>query len=312
MRKFVLKGSLFCTIILVIAVSVICLSTREPGRSAIARWTDSEEFMGESGMLPFFERAREQDGTTQLVIGDSICRQMFSGVSEYNPETSILATNAALMITGQYLLAEEYLKAHPDTTDIFLIMHPLTITRTIDTEWSYRYAFMTYSETDTLQYLDKNTMKAMRGVYGSFFMNKWVVRLVEDSPIARKLALSYMDFNREDYVQSSPFEIADQYIKKLYDLCEEKGVELHLYSSPVSEFYREQVEELEESFRGTWISSRYPDYMNDILYYPSEWSEDMSHFGGEYAERDKLNETIERAYEKTVLLQKLKLDMDTE
>lgn len=312
MRKFVLKGSLFCTIILVIAVSVICLSTREPGRSAIARWTDSEEFMGESGMLPFFKRAREQDGTTQLVIGDSICRQMFSGVSEYNPETSILATNAALMITGQYLLAEEYLKAHPDTTDIFLIMHPLTITRTIDTEWSYRYAFMTYSETDTLQYLDKNTMKAMRGVYGSFFMNKWVVQLVEDSPIARKLALSYMDFNREDYVQSSPFEIADQYIKKLYDLCEEKGVELHLYSSPVSEFYREQVEELEESFRGTWISSRYPDYMNDILYYPSEWSEDMSHFGGEYAERDKLNETIERAYEKTVLLQKLKLDMDTE
>ena len=69
---------------------------------------------------------------------------------------------------------------------------------------------------------------------------------------------------------------------------------------------------MEEGFRGTWISSRYPDYMNDILYYPSEWSEDMSHFGGEYAERDKLNETIERAYEKTVLLQKLKLDMDTE
>ena len=242
MRKFVLKGSLFCTIILVIVVSVVFLSTREPGRSAIARWTDSEEFMGESGMLPYFERAGKQDGTTQLVIGDSICRQMFSGVSEYNPETSILATNAALMITGQYLLAEEYLKAHPDATDIFLIMHPLTITRTIDTEWSYRYAFMTYSETDTLQYLDKNTMKAMRGVYGSLFMNKWVVRLVEDSPIARKLALSYMDFNREDYVQSSPFEIADQYIKKLYDLCEEKGVELHLYSSPVSEFYREQVE----------------------------------------------------------------------
>lgn len=307
MRKFLLKGFLFVAIIFCICTFILFLSVKEPTRTIFAGWTESETFMDSNEMLPYFERAVKQDGTTQLVIGDSICRQMFSGLSEYNPQTSILATNAALMITGQYLLAEEYLKSHPEATDVFLVMHPLTITRTFDTEWGYRYAAMTYVETDTLRFLDENTVEAMESVYGSFFMRKNVVRLIEDSPVCRKLYLSYINFNGEDYVQDSFFEIADQYIKKLYDLCEENGAELHLYSSPVSEYYREQMEELSVEYGETWMSSQYPDYFDDILYYPSEWTEDMSHFSGEYAERGRLNEIIERAYEETELLEKLKL-----
>lgn len=308
MRKLIIKGIVFVVIVCSICAYFLSLSAKEPTRSAIAKWTDSEEFMSASGMLPFFEKARQQNGTTQLLIGDSICSQMFNGVVGYNPETSILSTNAALMITGQYLLAEEYLKNHPDATDVFLVMHPLTITRTIDTEWSYRYAVMTYVETDTLQYLDDNTVDAMEDTFGRFFLNSKVVQLVEDSPVARKLCLSYLNTSREDYVQSSPFEIADQYVRKLYELCEEKGVTLHFYSSPVSEYYREDMEELLPVYNETWMSTVYPDYMNDIWYYPLEWTEDMSHFSGEYAERSKLNESIREAYKQTVLLERLKLE----
>ncbi len=283
------------------------LSTKEPMRTVIAEWTDSNDFMGASGMLSYFDRARQQDKTMQLVIGDSICGQMFSGLHEYNSQISNLATNAALMITGQYLLAEEYLENHPDATDIFLIMHPLTMIRTFDTEWSYRYSLMTFVETDTLRQLDKNTIETMKSVYGSFFMRKNVVRLIEDSPVCRKLYLSYLNGNVQAYEQSSSFEISDQYVRKLYELCKKKGVALHLYASPVSEYYREQVFELRKEYEETWMSSQFPDYMEDILYYPSEWTEDKSHFSGEYAEREKLNEVMEKAYHDTALLQNIKL-----
>lgn len=308
MKKFLIKGTLFFTIILLLVTGVLILSTQEPARTMIAKLTACEDFMEDSGMLPYFQKAREQDCTTQLLTGDSVCRQMFSGLAEYNPQTSFLATNAALMITGQYLLTEEYLQNHPDTTDVFLVMHPLTLTRTFDTEWGYRYAAMTYVETDTLRFLDENTIVAMESVYGSFFLRENVVQLIEKSPVCRKLYLSYLNFNGKDYVQSSSFEISDRYVKKLYDLCEEKGVKLHLYSSPVAEYYREQVEELAAEYEDTWMYSRYPDYINDILYYPSEWAEDLSHFSGEYAERDNLNATIERAYAGTNLLEKIRLE----
>ena len=303
MRKLFFKGLLFCIIILSVAAGFIYSSTKEPTRSAIARWTNSEDFMAGSGMLSYFARAKEANGSTMLIIGDSIANQLFSGLQANNPKTDILTTNAALMITGQYLLAGEYIKSHPDATDIFLVIHPLPLTRTFDTEWGYRYAAMTYVETDTIGYLDENTIDAMAGVYGTLFMKKNIVNLIENSPVCRKLYLSYIDINREDYIQESPFEIADQYVKKLYDLCLENQVELHVYSSPVSEYFKDQVMELSEEYENTWMSTKYPDYFDQIMFYPDAWSEDLSHFAGEYAERGRLNEIIIQAYGQTALSQ---------
>ena len=307
MKRFFGKGVLFVSIICFLCAVIVSMSMKEPYKAVIAKWTDSEAYMGDSGMLPCFEQVRKDDRTTQLVIGDSICRQMFAGVSECNPQMSIQATNAALMITGQYLLAEEYLETHPKATDVFLVMHPMAIIRTFDTEWSYRYAVMTYVETDTIEHLDENTLDDMAGVYGRFFMRKEVVNVIENSPMMRKLYLSYININRSEYVQSSPFEIADQYVKKLYELCEEKDVTLHVYASPVSESFRERSEELEEIYGMTWMSSQYPDFFQDILYYPDEWSEDASHFSGEYAEREELDRIIEMAYEGTDLYEEFVL-----
>lgn len=305
MKKLFEKGFFFVLIIFVFCVCFVFLSTRGSSREIIARLTDSEEFMEGSGMLPYFERVRAEDGTTKLVIGESICDQMFTRLQEYNPDVSFQASNAAFLITGQYLLTEEYLKSHPDTTDVFLVMHPSPLTRSFDTEWGYRYGVMTYVAADVLDRLDENTIDAMAGVYGSFFMKKEAVRFLEDSPLAQKIYLSYLYNNRENYVQSTPFEISDQYVKKMYDLCGEYGAELHLYSSPVSEYFRGIVEELELSYGETWMSSVYPDYFNDIMYYPNEWSRDMSHFGGEYATPEGLNRIIEEAYGDTELFRSL-------
>lgn len=310
MKKFILKGVVFSAIILGICAYVIKMSMVEPSRTAIAKWTNCEDFMADSGMLPYFEQARNADGTTQLIIGDSICRQMFVDLKQHNPQVSIQATNAALMITGQYILAEEYLNCHPDATDVFLIMHPMPLTRTFDLEWSYRYAVMTYAETDTLELLDQNTIDSMTSVYGPLLMQKNIIRMIEDSPILRKLCLSYINLNCSAYVQKSPFEIADQYVKKLYDLCQERHVALHLYPAPVSESFREQVSALAGEYGSTWMSGVYPDFFEDILYYPNEWSEDLSHFSGEHASREALNETIRKAYANTALLDSLLLEGD--
>lgn len=308
MKKLIWKSILFFLIIWSVCAGVIFLSAREPFRPAIARLTGSEEFMDDSELLPYFETAAQPDKTTQLVIGDSVCRQMFSGLGEYNPEKSFLATNAALMMPGQYLLARDYFESHTGVTDVYLIMHPLTLTRTFDPEWGYRYAAMTYVETDNIRHLDERTVDAMVEAYGAFFLREDVVWLVENSPVCRRLCLSYIGGSKAPYEQKHPFEIADLYVERLDELCRENGAELHLYSSPVSTYYREQIEELAESYEGTWMSGRFPRYIEEIWYYPNEWTEDLSHFSGEYARREKLNETIEQVYGNTRLWEGLKLE----
>ncbi len=303
MKKFLGKCLLFIIIVLCACVGFIFLSAKEPTKAYITRWTNSQDYSGESGMLPYFERAKAEDGTTRLLIGDSICRQLFLPQEAYNPDVSMLPANAALMITGQYLLAEKYLESHNDATDIYLVMHPLTLTRTWDREWSYRYAVMPAIETDTFQLLDENTVRDIQNTYGRLFTNKAMVQLIEESPMLRKLYLSYEYINGKEYVQNTPFEISDQYIRKLSELCDEKGVKFHLYSSPVAEYYREKMVELGEDYKDTWMYSRFPKYMDSLFFYPSEWAGDLSHFSGEYAEQDKLNEIIYSAYAGTELLQ---------
>lgn len=307
MKKMFWKCAIFSMIILALCAAFLLLSTREPFRPFIAKLANCEDFMEDGGMLTSFEKARQQDGTTQLIIGDSICRQMFAPLWEYNSEKSILATNAALMMPGQYLLAQEYLQKHPETTDVFLVMHPLTLTRTFEMEWGYRYAAMTYVETDTFQYLNESTQKAMKEAYGAFFLRGDTVWMIENSPICRKIGLNYINVHGEPYAQSHPFEIADLYVEMLYDLCQENGAKLHLYSSPVAEYYREEMTVLAENYGKTQMGSLFPNYIEDIWYYPDEWTEDLSHFSGEYAQRGKLNEIIENAYGQTQLWESLKL-----
>lgn len=301
MKKFIWKCGLFSVLICAACACFLLLSAREPFRPMLARLTNSQEFLEDSGMLPYFEQAVESDGTTRLIIGDSICRQMFSPLEAYNPDKSVLATNAALMMPGQYLLAREYLRSHPDTTDVFLVMHPLTLTRTFDMEWGYRYAAMTYVETEGLPFLDQSTRDAMEEAYGSVFLTKGAVWMMEYSPVCRKIGLNYLQSCRQPYAQGHPFEIADLYVEKLFDLCREYGAELRLYASPVSEYYREEMENLAEAYGETGMSRLFPDYMKNIWYFPQDWTEDQSHFSGEYASRERLNEIIGQAYGNTVL-----------
>ena len=197
LKKLFGKGIVFCSIILSICAGVIFLSMRDPYRQRIAEWTDSQDFMDDNEVLPCFDGARKQDQTRQLLIGDSICGQMFYGFQGYNQHISMQASIAPFMITGQYLLAEEYLKYHPEATDIFLVMHPVALTRTFDMQWSYRYGVMTYAEADAMERLDENTRDVMASVYGNIFIKKEIVQLIEDSPILRKLFLNYIILNEK-------------------------------------------------------------------------------------------------------------------
>ena len=54
------------------------------------------------------------------------------------------------------------------------------------------------------------------------------------------------------------------------------------------------------------MSGAYPDYFEDILYYPDEWTSDMSHFDGEYATPESLDGIIQKAYGETELLRRLR------
>lgn len=309
MKKFYINLVVFFAILIIALAGLDYLSMLEETRTFIAELTDSTDYFinnGSAEIKPYIARAQTQDGTTKLIIGDSVCRQMFLGLQEYNSDFTIIGSNGAITVAGQYILAKEYLDNHPEATDVFLILLPESLGRTFDTTYGYQYTVMPFAETNTLGELDKNTLDIMASVYGDVFLNPRVVTAIDLSGINRKLYLNLLRDNATGYTLSNYFEIADQYVVKISDLCKERGVNFHLYPCPVSEIKKEEIDSLEEAFAESEIYRLNPNYLNMVYYYSADQAADGTHFSGDYANQKCYNEKIMSIFVDRELLEMLK------
>ena len=301
MKKLIIKISILCLAVLGFLIIIEALSCNDDTKEAMARLTNSEDYLeqgsGAASILPIIGSAGMEDGKRVLVLGDSIAGQMFSGLAEEYPDIRIACANAAINISGQYMLASVFLDSHPEATDIWLYAHPLTLTRGYDLELGYGYAVMPFAIAGSLKYLDDRTMEEMRSVYGSLAMNPDVASFIDASPLNRKVFLSYIRMHNKPYVQENDYEIASRCIIRLKELCESRGVTFHFYSSPSTEYYRDKIEETRSDYELSDMYALYPDYLDSIYYFPNEWSGDMTHFGTEYAKREVYDMVMDEAYD---------------
>lgn len=299
MKKFIKKGA-FLILILLVIVGVVDCGTFVPSfAEKTSALFGTEEYLEENSGLgmheirKYIEGVKKEDDTNVLIVGDSIARQLFSLLPDQVDNISIQCANAAINITGQYMLVSEYLESHEEVTDIWLIMHPITLTRTFDTELGYSYAVAPFAEYHMLRYLDKDTLDDMASVYGRFFTSNVGLEFIKGSPLNRKLYLAWLEVYGREYKQETTFEIADKYLMNMYKLCEERGVQLHFLASPSTEYYRDNIQSLEEDYQNTEISKLYPQYLDDIYYFPTEWTEDSTHLAGEYMSEENYRNILQ-------------------
>ena len=301
MKKLIIKISILCLAVIGFLIIIEALSCNDDTKEAMARLTNSEDYLeqgsGAASILPIIGSAGMEDGKRVLVLGDSIAGQMFSGLAEDYPDIRIACANAAINISGQYMLASVFLDSHPEATDIWLYAHPLTLTRGYDLELGYGYAVMPFAIDGSLGYLDDRTLDEMRSVYGRLSMNPDVASFIDASPLNRKIFLSYIRMHNEPYVQENDYEIASRCIIRLKELCESRGVTFHFYSSPSTEYYRDKIEETRSDYELSDMYALYPDYLDSIYYFPNEWSGDMTHFSTEYANREVYDRVMDEAYD---------------
>ena len=310
MKKFYLNSFIFILIFSALIIALDLLSMREPYSCILAELTESSEYFGggPDEIRPYIQSAQANDGTTRLIIGDSVCHQMFSGLQEYNDDFTIIGSNGAITMAGQYILAKEYLENHPSASDVFLIVLPKSLGRTFDTLYGYQYSVMPFVESDTLKDLDSNTIDIMANTYGKLFMEKSVVRALYLSAINRRIYLNVLANKTRGYELSNHFELADQYVVKIAQMCDEKGVRFHLYPCPVCETKKESIDDMQSGFEQSKIYDINPDFLNMIQYYPAEQAEDGAHFSGEYDNQECFNEKIRQIYTCPELIDNLKFD----
>ena len=304
MAKLVKKSLLLCMVLVVLVHGFFLLSAQSPYREVISFWTMSADYpAGEGEVEDYIKKVQKQSGYTKLILGDSVCNQMFNNLQEYNDDYCIVGNNRGLTVAGQYLLLNEFLKSHDKVTDVYLIVGLDTLESSIDITYGYQYVVIPFSRIDALRELDDRTIEQMTDTFGAAFLNRKTVQVIGDSNVARKLYLNYLkkkyenqSVNRSEYGLIS--DVTVLYLEKMYLLCEENDITMHLLPNPLvdNEYRHKQANLLEEDFKEAGLAEYFPDYFSLIQYFPKEEFVDGIHFGGDYANRESLNEKIQELY----------------
>lgn len=293
---FLIKYLVYMLILTIIIDGIVYCSMKGPFKTMLVSVTSSDNYTDEDVLTDLIERADSSNDNTILIIGDSIANQLFRGLDSESDSVDVLTSNAAFMITGQYVVLKHYIDNHPECKDVYLIMHPLSLSRNFDYEWSYKYSATVLAKNHCLEDLEPSTVNTMHDMYGYIPLTEPFIYMIQESPICRKLWLNYMNMNREIKPLNSTFELADTYVKKMYEICNSEGVTLHLLSTPISMGHKEMIENISNDYAESWMGSIFPDYIKDIYYYDNIMTEDLSHFSGVYADREHLDEMIGYVY----------------
>lgn len=312
MKKFYGKVLFFILLLVIGVIGIEYASMQDSSRQFIAKVTNSEQYItgnvGSDEIKPYIFEAQKNSSYTKLIVGDSVCHQMYHGLQEYNEDICMLGSNAAITMAGQYILVEEFLKNHENVTDVYLIIIPTSLKTTFDTTWGYQYTAMPFVETNTIQLLEEKTIAQMEDVYGKFFMKAEVVSAMNRSAVNRKIYLNELQKHVVVDNEKEISEVSLTYIEKMKLLCDKKGVKFHLYAGPVADTgeKHELVEvRLKEEYENSVLKKYFPEYLNEIVFYPEEQFTDGIHFGGKWKKQEEYNKKIKEMYEGTELLEQL-------
>lgn len=305
MKKLYIKLLVFGGLYLSIVCAFLVLSAQEKWSGFIEIATKSEDYVlegyGTSEIIPFIERVQEHNDYTKLVLGDSVCHQLFDRYYEFNDVYCISGSNQAISLAGQYILAEEFVKNHEDVTDIYLVLSMGSLATDFGVQLGYQYAVMPFVETDTIDNLDEYTLNEISNVYGSFFCLKPIVKIIDRSPLNKKLYLNALAKKEEIFPSESNGVISRvtyRHLEKLYALCEEEGIELHLIPTPHAD--TDERHRLEEQIRNKLDvdgdNLGLEEYLDQLVYYPEWMFRDGIHF-----DEKKVDEEVLRGVAKEIL-----------
>lgn len=302
MKKFVGKLIIFLCIFGVIVTGLDILSAVPPFRQWFAYATESGDYPAGSydETRLYLDEIWEEGSYTKLLVGDSVCYQMTNGLREYNQEYSLVGNNRALSLAGEYLLIREFLETHDGVTDVYLMVGLDALQTNIDVNYGYQYVAIPFVREGLIENLETETIEQMNDNFGTFFMQKSIAMLVGCSSVNRKVYLNFLkDHTTPYYGEEEPLShIVCVYLPKIYELCEEYGVTLHLLPDPLADndWRHQQADALEADFKAKGFDEMFPDYFDEIVYYPEEQFLDGVHFGEPYNTQEEFNRKLKELY----------------
>ena len=197
----------------------------------------------------------------KLVIGDSVAKQVLDSLANDSALVS-LASNQAISMAGQYVIAVQALAANPSVDTLVLIYHPFSFQNNLASPLSFHYFVKPFFTKENQGLFSPIVIKQVEAIPFYYLAQYRPVLTSNWSP-------SFEGVSDEKWLFSS---ISKEYVLRLQQLCAQKGVVLQIISPPINEVFRNQVIAARGEFKAI---SGYADSWN--FYASSNFLPDQIH-----------------------------------
>jgi hypothetical protein len=315
---FLLRLIAFLLALAVLCAGILALSAVEPARSFLAALTGSEGYDRSATLEiePHIQAVQQQDSTTKLIVGDSVCAQVFNPFYLCNSDYSIQGSNRAITMAGQYLLIEQYLTFHPNAQQVYLVAGPELFASSFDTDYGYQYAVVPFAEAGLLSHLDAQTHTEMESVYGGLFLRVRTATWVDWSPLGKKLYLNGLKAVSSPENGGTLNALSLRMLRAMETLCTIHGVTFTLLPAPLadSESRRAASQALKDAFSADGLAEDpvVAAYFDAVHLSPaSDFGEDGIHFDPAKCDIDYYTSVLNEIKTRTGLLDGLVTHYDS-
>jgi hypothetical protein len=212
-----------------------------------------------SGVFQMICKSKEKHNAKILVIGDSVCDQLYDCSTDNNSICS-LASNQGVTIAGYYFLINNYLKVNTPQK-VILLIHPNTLQNDLNSI-GYNYFMKPFY---TSEYKNK--------------FNKHLIERVHETPnwwLCQVPGIKTTSYTPNYQVQPSfPISItAESYIDSIKTFCNIQKVKFELHINPLSETMRPHVNEMIDKTDNKIIKSA----LLECTFFPDSLFIDKVHF----------------------------------
>lgn len=188
----------------------------------------------------------------KLVIGDSVAKQVLDSLANDSTLVS-LASNQAISMAGQYLIASQALAANPSLDTLVLMYHPFSFQNNLVSPLSFHYFVKPFYTEENMPLFSQEVRKQVEAIPFYYLAHYRPVLTSNWSP-------SFEGVSDEKGLFSA---ISRDYVKRLQQLCSKKGIILQILSPPLNEVFRSQVMAAREEFKSI------PGYAESWHFYAS-------------------------------------------
>lgn len=213
-----------------------------------------------------------------LFIGDSVGGQLFP----YTDKSNYLPINGAILMPGQYILANNAIQENPNLKCIVLVATPVFIGAKFEHYLTCNnFVKPFYSKKNYKHFTPLLKEKLNQHRFTSFY------RL----GISKFAPFSEIDFHdnipRNDFLLS---DIAIEYLKMLDQLCQKKDITLKLVSGPISQKYYTNTKDwsaLKAQVKKEKLSTIFNGYFESITYLSEDKFHDGAHLKSKFIPENK-------------------------